>query len=60
MQAIVNDSLNEDGTVRHKEPIKVESRRTSPALEAPKRTAKAAPKRKAAKSAPKKSSTKRK
>ena len=60
MQAIVNDSLNEDGTVRQKEPIKVESRRTSPALEAPKRTAKAAPKRKAAKSAPKKSSTKRK
>ena len=60
MQAIVNDSLNEDGTVRHKEPIKVESRRTSPALEAPKRTSKAAPKRKAAKSAPKKSSTKRK
>jgi hypothetical protein len=40
MQAVVNDSLNEDGTVRRKEPIKVESRRTSPALDAPKRAAK--------------------
>ena len=57
MQAIVNDSLNEDGTVRRKEPIKVESRRTAPAIDAPKRAAKKAPAKKAA---AKKSSTKRK
>jgi hypothetical protein len=37
MQAIVNDSLNEDGTVRHKEPVRVESRRNAPALDAPAR-----------------------
>jgi cell division septum initiation protein DivIVA len=52
MQAVVNDSLNEDGTVRRKEPIKVESRRAAPAIDAPKRTAK--------KSAAKKTSAKRK
>ena len=52
MQAMVNDTLNEDGTVRRKEPIKVESRRTAPALDAPKRAAK--------KSAAKKSPAKRK
>lgn len=52
MQAVVNDSLNEDGTVRRKEPIQVESRRTSPALDAPRRSSrkstaqKSAPKRK--------------
>ncbi|MFM6941196.1 MAG: hypothetical protein ACKOXI_04380, partial [Candidatus Planktophila sp.] len=40
MQAVVNDSLNEDGTVRRKEPIQVESRRANAALDAPKRTAK--------------------
>jgi hypothetical protein len=40
MQAVVNDSLNEDGTVRRKEPIKVESRRAAPELDAPKRSAK--------------------
>ena len=40
MQAVVNDSLNEDGTVRRKEPIKVESRRTSGAIEAPRRSTK--------------------
>ena len=40
MQAVVNDSLNEDGTVRRKEPMVIQSRRTSPALDAPKRTAK--------------------
>lgn len=52
MQAVVNDSLNEDGTVRRKEPITVESRRSAPAITAPKRTA--------SKSAPKKSVAKRK
>jgi hypothetical protein len=60
MQAIVNDSLNEDGTVRAKEPIKVESRRTSPALDAPKRKTTSAPKRAPKKSAPKKTTAKHK
>lgn len=35
MQAMVNDSLNEDGTVRHKEPVRIESRRNAPVLDAP-------------------------
>jgi cell division septum initiation protein DivIVA len=53
MQAVVNDSLNEDGTVRQQEPIKVESRRTSAAIAAPAR-------RTAKKSTAKKTTTKRK
>jgi hypothetical protein len=53
MQAIVNDSLNEDGTVRHKEPVRVESRRNAPALDAPSR-------RKSTKSVAKKTASKRK
>jgi vacuolar-type H+-ATPase subunit H len=63
MQAVVNDSLNEDGTVRHKEPVRVESRRRAPALDAPARgtsvksEAKNSPARK---SAVKKTSSKRK
>jgi vacuolar-type H+-ATPase subunit H len=66
MQAIVSDSLNDDGTVRQKDPIQVESRRTAPAIEAPKRVTakrvtKSTPaKRVAKKSAPKKSTAKRK
>jgi cell division septum initiation protein DivIVA len=48
MQAVVNDSLNEDGTVRRKEPIKVESRRAAPALDAPKRATKKSPAKKSA------------
>ena len=40
MQDVVNDSLNEDGTVRRKEPVKVESRRTSAAIAAPKKSSK--------------------
>lgn len=51
MQAVVNDSLNEDGTVRDKEPKKVESRRTAPAIAAPSRRA---PKKSAAKKTPSK------
>jgi hypothetical protein len=51
MQAVVNDSLNEDGTVRRKEPIKVESRRTAPALDAPSARA---PKKSVAKKTPSK------
>lgn len=46
MQAVVNDSLNEDGTVRRKEPVVVASRRTSPALDAPKRSVKKSPAKK--------------
>jgi cell division septum initiation protein DivIVA len=53
MQAVVNDSLNEDGTVRRQEPIKVESRRTSAAIAAPAR-------RTTKKSTAKKPATKRK
>ena len=66
MQAIVSDSLNDDGTVRQKDPIQVESRRTAPAIDAPKRVTakrvtKSTPaKRVAKKSAPKKSTAKRK
>jgi cell division septum initiation protein DivIVA len=51
MQDMVNDSLNEDGTVRRKEPVKVESRRTAGAIAAP---------RKSAAKSPKKTSSKRK
>ena len=51
MQAVVNDSLNEDGTVRRKEPIKVESRRTAPAIDAPSARA---PKKSVAKKTPSK------
>ena len=41
MQDSINNSLNEDGTVKKSAPIKVESKRTSPAIEAPaRRTAK--------------------
>lgn len=66
MQAIVSDSLNDDGTVRQKDPIQVESRRTAPAIDAPKRVTakrvtKSTPaKRVAKRSAPKKSTAKRK
>ena len=49
MQEIVNSSLNEDGTVKKSAPIKVESKRTSPALEAPKRSANTPAKRTAKK-----------
>ena len=38
MQEIVNTALNEDGTVKKSAPIKVESKRTSPAIEAPKKS----------------------
>ncbi len=47
MQDVVNNAINEDGTVKKSAPIKVESKRTSRALEAPKKTAKkTSPKRK--------------
>ena len=39
MQAVVNDSLNEDGTVKKSAPIRVESKRTRVAIAAPKKSA---------------------
>lgn len=53
MQDIVNNALNEDGTVKKSAPIKVESKRTSPALEAPRRTSNSPARRTAKKSTPK-------
>ncbi|MCX6444783.1 MAG: hypothetical protein NTY85_04550 [Actinobacteria bacterium] len=50
MQDIVNNAINEDGTIKRAAPIKIESKRTSPALEAPRRTSQAPAKRTAKKS----------
>jgi cell division septum initiation protein DivIVA len=50
MQAVVEDSLNVDGTVKKSAPIKVESKRTRTAIAAPKKTTKSAVKKKVAKS----------
>jgi hypothetical protein len=55
MQAVVDNSLNEDGTVKKSAPIRVESKRTRAAIAAPKKSAKAPVKRTA-----KKTSAKRK
>jgi cell division septum initiation protein DivIVA len=52
MQAVVNDSLNEDGTVKKAAPIRVESKRTRAAIAAPKKTSKAPAKKTAAKKKP--------
>ena len=52
MQAVVNDSLNEDGTVKKSAPIRVESKRTRTAIAAPKKTSKAPAKKTAAKKKP--------
>ena len=41
MQAIVDNSLNEDGTVKKSAPIRIESKRTRVAIAAPKKTSKA-------------------
>ena len=41
MQAVVDDSLNEDGTVKKSAPIRVESKRTRAAIAAPKKSSKA-------------------
>ena len=40
MQAVVDDSLNEDGTVKKSAPIRIESKRTRVAIAAPKKSAK--------------------
>jgi cell division septum initiation protein DivIVA len=40
MQAVVDNSLNEDGTVKKSAPIRVESKRTRAAIAAPKKTSK--------------------
>jgi hypothetical protein len=49
MQELVSASINEDGTVKRSAPIKVESKRTAPALEAPKKSSKTPAKRTAKK-----------
>ncbi|QLL24050.1 hypothetical protein DLE03_06870 [Actinobacteria bacterium IMCC25003] len=60
MQAVVDNSLNEDGTVKKSAPIRVESKRTRAAISAPKKSSKAPAKRTATKQATKKKSAKRK
>jgi hypothetical protein len=50
MQQSVDNSLNEDGTVKKSAPIRVESKRTRAAIAAPKKSAKAPAKRTAKKS----------
>jgi vacuolar-type H+-ATPase subunit H len=50
MQQVVENSLNEDGTVKKSAPIRVESKRTRAAIAAPKKSAKAPAKRTAKKS----------
>lgn len=50
MQELVGASINEDGTVKRSAPIKVESKRTTPALDAPKKSTKTPAKRTAKKS----------
>lgn len=49
MQAMVNDSLNEDGTVKKSAPIRVESKRTRTAIAAPKKSSKTSAKKTTAK-----------
>ena len=49
MQELVGASINEDGTVKRSAPIKVESKRTTPALDAPKKSTKTPAKRTAKK-----------
>jgi len=58
MQAVVNDSLNSDGSVKKSAPIKVESKRTRTAIAAPKKQV--AKKAAVKKSASKKPAAKRK
>lgn len=62
LQEKVNESLNDDNTVINRGPIKVESRRTRPALEAPKKksSGKKSSAKPAKKAAKKKPATKRK
>ena len=52
MQAVVNDSLNEDGTVKKSAPIRVESKRTRAAIAAPKKSSSVPAKKTAAKKKP--------
>ena len=52
MQAVVDNSLNEDGTVKKSAPIRVESKRTRTAIAAPKKSSKAPAKKTAAKKKP--------
>lgn len=52
MQAFVDNSLNEDGTVKKSAPIRVESKRTRAAIAAPKKNSNAPAKKTAAKKKP--------
>lgn len=45
MQAVVDNSLNEDGSVKKSAPIRIESKRTRVAIAAPKKSAKASAKK---------------
>jgi hypothetical protein len=49
MQAEVDGSFNEDGTVKKSAPIKVESKRTRAAIAAPKKSTKSVAKKTSAK-----------
>jgi hypothetical protein len=49
MQAVVDNSLNEDGTVKKTVPIRIESKRTRTAIAAPKKSTKAPAKKTTAK-----------
>jgi len=49
MQAVVDNSLNEDGTVKKTAPIRIESKRTRTAIAAPKKSTKAPAKKTTAK-----------
>ena len=49
MQEVVDNSLNADGTVKKSAPIRVESKRTRPAIAAPNKTAKKTVKKTSAK-----------
>ena len=53
MGNIVNNAMNEDGTIKRSAPISVESKRTRAAISAPKRSKKSAVKRPAKKTATK-------
>lgn len=60
MQTTVDDSLNEDGSVKKSAPIRIESKRTRKAIDAPKKSSNTPAKRTATKRPAKKNSVKRK
>jgi vacuolar-type H+-ATPase subunit H len=60
MQTMVDDSLNEDGSVKKSAPIRIESKRTRAAIDAPKKSSNAVAKRTTTKRPAKKKPVKRK